>query len=104
MMPGRGTEARNRTKLVGVRLSEDEFERIARKARDAGDVRAAEYLRAAALGREPSSIANVIAELRRLGALQKHLYDGDGVHRREYAEVLLELTDAIRRVAALGKV
>jgi len=40
----------------------------------------------------------VIAELRRLGGLQKHLYDGDRERGQQYAEILLELTDAIRRV------
>ena len=42
--------------------------------------------------------AQVIAELRRLGGLQKHLYNGGRDRGRQYAEILLELTDAIRRV------
>ncbi len=57
-------------------------------------------MRRCALGRQtPSRLdAQIIAELRRLGGLQKHLYDGDRDRGRAYAEILLELTDAIPRV------
>lgn len=40
----------------------------------------------------------MINELRRLGGLQKHFYKGDPDRGRQYAEILLEITDAIRRV------
>ena len=42
--------------------------------------------------------AQVIAEICQLVSLQKHLYYKDRDRDRQYAEILLELTDAIRRV------
>lgn len=58
------------------------------------------YVRRWALGLQtPSPLdAQVINELRRLGRLQKHFYKCDPDRGRQYAEILLEITDAIRRV------
>jgi hypothetical protein len=38
--------------------------------------------------------------LRRLGGLQQHLFSQDDRHGERYAEVLLEIQTAIRRVGA----
>jgi len=61
------------------------------------------YVRDAALGRELAAGSHVVAELRRLGGLQKYLFtEGNGVGSREYAKVLVAITDAIERIADGG--
>ncbi|VBC99309.1 mobilization protein MobB [Burkholderia pseudomallei] len=60
-----------------------------------------EFVLAAALGRRTRSKidAHIINELRRLGGLQKHLFnEGRGVLSKEYAAVLVELKQAILRI------
>ncbi|MBC5823456.1 MAG: mobilization protein [Candidatus Eremiobacteraeota bacterium] len=97
MMPG--TEQRQKKVALSVRVSDRDRDAIAAKAASSG-LPIAEYVRRCALGRQtPSRVdARLINELRRLGGLQKHLYNGDRDRGRQYAEILLDLTDAIRRV------
>jgi len=94
-----GTEQRRKKVALSVRVTDRDRDAIAEKAASSG-LGIAEYVRRCALGRQtPSRLdAQVIAELRRLGGLQKHLYNDDRDRGRQYAEILLELTDAIRRV------
>jgi hypothetical protein len=94
-----GTEQRQKRVALSVRVSDRDRDAIAAKAASSG-LPIAEYVRRCALGRQtPSRVdARLINELRRLGGLQKHLYNGDRDRGRQYAEILLELTDAIRRV------
>ncbi|WP_100036864.1 plasmid mobilization protein MobA [Escherichia coli] len=54
------------------------------------------FLRAAALGKKVNSLTDdrVLKEVMRLGALQKKLFiDGKRVGDREYAEVLIAITE-----------
>jgi hypothetical protein len=94
-----GTEQRQKRVALSVRVSDRDRDAIAAKAASSG-LPIAEYVRRCALGRQtPSRVdARLINELRRLGGLQKHLYNGDRDRGPQYAEILLELTDAIRRV------
>jgi len=70
-------------------------------AHEGRDGRPAPRERDAALGREIAAGSHVIAELRRLGGLQKHLFtESHGVGSTEYAKVLVAITDAIERIAS----
>ncbi len=96
----RGTETRARQHQVAVRFSDSEWERLARKA-SAADLPMTTYVRDAALGRELAAGSQVVAELRRLGGLQKHLFtEGNGIGSGDYAKVLVAITDTIERIAA----
>lgn len=88
-----------RNKQYIMRMTEDEFSEIQQKASDCG-LSMAEYMRRCAMGRQTRSYieSKVINELRRLGGLQKHLYKGDQEHSKEYAEVLVAITDAIKLI------
>jgi hypothetical protein len=86
--------------MVAVRFSDDEWNVVGAKAA-AAEVPVTSYVRQAALDRELASGANVIAELRRLGGLQKKLFtEGQRIGAPEYAQILLAITDAIERIAA----
>jgi len=89
----------NACAAFAVRFSDGEWERVAKKA-SAADLPVTAYVRDAALGRELAAGSQVVAELRRLGGLQKHLFtEGNGVGSSEYAKVLVAITDAIERIA-----
>lgn len=95
-----GTEERKKTKVVMVRVAPDEFDVLQERALDAGTT-IPEYLRARGMGRRTRSRidSHIINELRRLGGLQKHLFnEGGGVLTKEYAAVLVELKHAIMRI------
>ncbi len=95
----RGTETRARRHQVAVRFSDHEWERVAKKA-SAANFRVTNYVRDAAIGRELDAGTLVVAELRRLAGLQRHLFaEGNGVGSSEYAKVLVAITDAIQRIA-----
>lgn len=95
----RGTETRVRQHQVAVRFSDAEWERIAKKA-SAANLSVTAAVRDAALGRELAAGTQVVAELRWLGGLQKHLFtEGKGVGSTEYAKILAAITDAIERIA-----
>lgn len=60
-----------------------------------------QFMLSAALKRQTRSRidSHVINELRRLGGLQKHLFtEGSGAFSKEYANVLIEITEAIKRI------
>jgi len=60
-----------------------------------------QFVLAAALGRRTRTKieAHILNELRRLGGLQKHLFnEGGGVLSKEYAAVLVEVREAIARI------
>ncbi len=98
----RGSETRARQHQVAVRFSDAEWARVAKKA-SAADLPVTAYVRDAALGRELAAGSQVVAELRRLGGLQKHLFtEGNGVGSSEYAKVLVAITEAIERIADGG--
>lgn len=92
------SESRKRTELLlGVRCYPDEKEAIQEKAKSAG-LSVGEFFRRCALGRriEAKCDTDLILELRRLGGLQKHLFnEGKGVLSKEYSDILVEIKKAI---------
>jgi hypothetical protein len=95
------SEQRRRTGwLPAIRCFEEEEALVRQKAQDSG-MSIGRFMLAAALKRQTRSRidAHIINELRRLGGLQKHLFSqGDGALSREYANVLMEIADAIKRI------
>ena len=60
-----------------------------------------QFVLAAALGRRTRTKieAHILNELRRLGGLQKHLFnEGGGTLSKEYAAILVEIREAIARI------
>lgn len=94
------SEVRQKTEKVMVRVTPEQLRTLRDKAHDAG-VTVPEYLRRLGLGRKLHTRveAGVINELRRLGGLQKHLFTGGaGVLSKEYANILIEIREAIKRI------
>lgn len=95
------SEQRRRTgRLPAIRCYEQEELLVREKAMDCG-LSTGQFLLTAALGRRTRSKvdAHVLNELRRLGGLQKKLFnDGKGVLSKEYASVLVEIRAAIARI------
>lgn len=95
------SEKRNLTAtLPPVRCLPEERDEIRQKAADAGLSVGAFMLRCS-LSRKikPRNDHKLIAELSKLGGLQKYLFtQGNGIGSKEYAEVLQELKKAILRV------
>ncbi len=94
------SEKRLRVVNLKARCLQEEADVIREKAMDSG-VSVSEFLRCAALGRKTRSTmdSQVINELRRLGGLQKHLFnESSGVHSKEFAEILAAIKDAILRI------
>ncbi|OWY40389.1 mobilization protein [Xenophilus sp. AP218F] len=96
------SETRQRTgRLPAIRCFSNEEAQIREKAADCG-VGVGPFMLACALGRQTRSKVDehVINELRRLGGLQKHLFNqGGGEFSKEYSQVLVEITKAIARIA-----
>jgi hypothetical protein len=87
---------------IDIRCLESEKVRLQQKAADCG-LTVTAYMVAAALGRQTRSRvdARILDELRRLGGLQKHLFnESGGKLSKELAAVLAEVQAAIARVAA----
>lgn len=79
--------------------SDEEYERIGRKARAEG-LSVSQYMRAVALGAELSPNSRVIRELVLFAnKVQDRYAPNDPQHRREYAGVLIAITEAIGRIA-----
>jgi hypothetical protein len=95
------SEQRRRTGwLPPIRCFKEEEALVREKAYDSG-MSVGQFVLAAALKRQTRSRidSHIINELRRLGGLQKHLFtEGGGVHSKEYARVLVEITEAIKRI------
>ncbi len=95
------SDSRKRTLALAVRVTPEEADAIREKARDAGAT-VSEFLRACALGRKTRNTVDsqVINELRKLGGLQKHLFnESGGQHSREFAAILVEIKKAVARIA-----
>lgn len=91
----KGSDKRQKTVLKTLRFTPEEADILAEKASEAGMSFSA-YLRGAALNRKMVSQTDttVLAELLRLGRLQKHLFvEGKRVGDKEYSEVLVALTE-----------
>jgi hypothetical protein len=88
-------------RALSIRVTPDDYATIAEKAQGCG-LPIAEFVRRCSLGRQTPARTDlqVINELRRLGGLQKHLCSQDDGNRPRYAELLLEIQEAIGRVAA----
>lgn len=95
------SEQRRRTgRLPPIRCFEDEEETVRQKAYDCGQS-VGQFMLAAALNRRTRSKmeGHILNELRRLGGLQKHLFnEGGGKLSKEYAQILVELKTAISRI------
>lgn len=86
--------------LPPIRCYEDEEALVRERARDCG-MTVGQFVLAAALGRRTRTKieAHILNELRRLGGLQKHLFnEGGGMLSKEYAAILVELREAIARI------
>lgn len=97
------SEQRRRTgRLPPIRCFEDEEEIVRQKAHDCGQS-VGQFMLATALNRRTRSKVDghILNELRRLGGLQKHLYnESGGRHSNELAEILVELKQAIIRIGS----
>ncbi|WP_367303865.1 plasmid mobilization protein MobA [Burkholderia multivorans] len=95
------SEQRRRTGMLPpIRCYEDEEALVRERARDCG-MSVGQFVLAAALGRRTRTKieAHILNELRRLGGLQKHLFnEGGGMLSKEYAAILVELREAIARI------
>lgn len=90
-----GSNTRRRAISRPVRLTAEEDQEIRKRAAECGKT-VSGFLRAAALGKKVNSLTDdrVLKEVMRLGALQKKLFiDGKRVGDREYAEVLIAITE-----------
>jgi hypothetical protein len=86
--------------LPAIRCFEGEEALVRAKAHDS-EISVGQFVLAAALNRQTRSKigSHVINELRRLGGLQKHLFaEGNAALSKEYANVLIEITEAINRI------
>lgn len=93
-----GSNTRRRAISRPVRLTAEEDQEIRKRAAECGKSgkTVSGFLRAAALGKKVNSLTDdrVLKEVMRLGALQKKLFiDGKRVGDREYAEVLIAITE-----------
>lgn len=95
------SESRQKTALLpSIRCYEDEKEIIKEKARLSGLSVGAFMLRCALKRRITAKIdTELVMELRRLGGLQKHLFnEGKGIGSKEYSEVLQAITKALLKI------
>lgn len=96
-----GSENRQRTVCLPVRLTPAEAQAVKSKALDSG-VPVSEFFRCAALGRKTRSTVDnqVINELRRLGGMLKDQFNkSGGQYSTESGAALREITAAITRIA-----
>lgn len=94
------SENRNRTVNLKVRCLPAEGDAIRDRALSAG-VSVSEFMRCAALGRKIRKPADIqlVNELRKLGGLQKHLFnESGGQFSKEYSDVLKEIVAALKRI------
>ncbi|WP_249509544.1 plasmid mobilization protein MobA [Escherichia coli] len=90
-----GSDSIVRQKYPSKRQTAEEDQEIRKRAAECGKT-VSGFLRAAALGKKVNSLTDdrVLKEVMRLGALQKKLFiDGKRVGDREYAEVLIAITE-----------
>lgn len=89
-----------RTRVLHLRVTDDEYEKIALDA-DAAGLSMSEYMRRRALGRAviPSADAAAIRELRRQGGLLKVAVSAGVVGSREASDALQAIRAAIESIA-----
>jgi len=95
------SEQRRRTGWLPVIRCFEEAEALVRKKAHDSGMSVGQFVLAAALKRQTRSKINspLINELRRLGVLQKHLFqESNGSLSKEHANVLVEITEAIKRI------
>lgn len=100
-----GSETRQRTVCLPVRLLPEEAELIKSKALDSG-VPVSEFLRSAALGRKTRRTldSQIINELRRMGGMLKDQFNkSGGQYSTESAATLREITETISHIARNGE-
>ena len=82
--------------------SDEEYDAIGHKAMAEG-LAVSQYLRAVALDMELSPNSRVVRELIMLAnKVQDRYAPNDPLYRREYAEILIVITDAIARIAQVA--
>ena len=82
--------------------SDEEYDEIGQKARAEG-LSVSQYLRAVALDIELSPNSRVVRELIMFAnKIQDRYAPNDPVYRREYAEILIAITEAIGRIAKVS--
>jgi hypothetical protein len=94
------SEKRIKTKHIMVRVSPEEKAEIESNAHNVG-LSAPAYLVHCGLSKRIVSKVDkhLVNELRKLGGLQKHLFnEGRGLHSKEYAEILVAIREAIMRI------
>ncbi|EDT2962899.1 nikA protein [Salmonella enterica subsp. enterica] len=90
-----GSEKRKKTVVRTLRFTPDEDEMITQQAADAG-LSVSAFIRNAALKRKMVSRTDeqFLAELLRLGRMQKHLFvEGKRIGDKEYSGVLVAITE-----------
>lgn len=100
-----GSENRQRTACLHVRLHPAEADAIREKAQDSG-VPVSEFMRCAALGRKTRSAVDseMIRNLNRIGAMLRDQFNrSGGQYADESAAALREITAAIARLARDGE-
>jgi hypothetical protein len=97
------SEQRQRTgRLPPIRCFEEEETLVREKAADCSKS-VGQFLLDAALKRQTRSKVDsrIVNELRRLGGLQKHLFNQEGgAHSKEYAMILIAIREAISRIGS----
>ena len=82
--------------------SDEEYDEIGQKAIAEG-LAVSQYMRAVALDMELSPNSRVVRELIQLAnKIQDRYAPHDPLYRREYAEILIAITDAIGRIAKVS--
>lgn len=94
------SEKRNRTKLIQVRCTPEEHEMIVQSA-EAAYLTVGEYVRRIAMHRRIAQQTDhkLIAELSRMGSLQKELFiQGGKKNTQEFIDIMNEIRGAIMRI------
>lgn len=93
-------QPRQKTKLIQVRCTEDEYERIHESAR-AGGLTVAEYVRRISLHRRITPVKTdyaLVSELISLGKQQNILaFQDGGIHGSKYADIIEAIKTAINK-------
>lgn len=96
-------QPRQKTKLIQVRCTEDEYERIHESAR-AGGLTVAEYIRRISLHRRITPVKTdyaLVSEIITLGKQQNILaFQDGGIHSSQYADILEAIKNAINKAAS----
>ena len=94
------SENRRRGSILNARCYPEEADEIRDRAASAG-ISVSEFMRCAALGRKIRKPADIqlVNELRKLGGLQKYLFnESGGQFSKEYSDVLKEIVATLKRI------